>query len=174
MATYSLERVCVIHFEGKAGELKNLTQERLAKIIERRKQWLSLPYSESYTTFTEVAKKSFDYIDESEYLDPTDISPTCAYHPACYRNFTDLTKIERATKAGQKRLADKSIEEDDTRSPKREKVSRSTRQSFNELVAGRPSRSSDILPQICPICKRHGPIYFTDKVNSTIYSTLFS
>ena len=133
-------------FEGKAGELKNLRQESLDKVIERRKQWLSLS-SSSYTAFTEVAKESFDFIDNSEDLNLNDISQTCAYHPACYRNFTDITKIDRATKASQKRQADQSTEEAETSSPKPEKMPRITRQSFEKLT-GYPSLSSDILPQI--------------------------
>jgi hypothetical protein len=30
----------VIHFEGKEGQIKYLTQETLDKIVERREQWL--------------------------------------------------------------------------------------------------------------------------------------
>ena len=47
-------RVCVIHFEGKDGELRELTSETVNRILERRKEWLSLP--SSYKAFTEVAK----------------------------------------------------------------------------------------------------------------------
>ena len=31
--TNDFDRICVIHFEGKEGEIKNLTQDTLNKII---------------------------------------------------------------------------------------------------------------------------------------------
>ena len=63
--------VCVIHFEGKDGELRELTTETLNRILERRKEWLSLP--SSYKAFTEVAKKSFEFIHETDDLNPENI-----------------------------------------------------------------------------------------------------
>ena len=68
-----LEPVCIIHFEGKEGVLTKLAQGSLTKIIERKKQWLNL-YSSSYTAFTAVAKKSFEYISDSENLNINDIA----------------------------------------------------------------------------------------------------
>ena len=54
-----LEPVCIIHFEGKEGDLTKLGQGSLTQIIERRKQWLNLDLqSSTYAAFTEVAKKS--------------------------------------------------------------------------------------------------------------------
>ena len=54
---YFSESVCVIHFEGKDEELKCFTKETLAKVLETREEWLSLPFA--YKNLTEVAKKSF-------------------------------------------------------------------------------------------------------------------
>ena len=68
-----LQPVCIIHFEGKEGKLTKLAQGSLTKIIERRKQWLNL-YSSTYAAFTEVAKKSFEFISNSENLDINDIA----------------------------------------------------------------------------------------------------
>ena len=164
--------VCIIHFNDKDGELTKLGQGSLNKIIERRKQWLNLS-SPSYTVFTEVAKKSFEYISDSENLDINDIARTCCYHPACYRNFTDITKIERAAKAltktaSQKRSAESITTPDETESnkPTPKKVPRNTRQSFEKL-SGHFSRSPNVLPKVCLICKRDRPIYFFDKVTCT-------
>jgi hypothetical protein len=152
-----LEPVCVIHFEGKSGELLKLTQASLDKIVERREQWLNLS-SSSYTAFIEVAEKSFEFISDSENLNIDNVAQVCSYHRACYRNFT---KIERARKvltinAGQKRSAF-SVTADNTGTdyPKPKKVPRTTRQSF-EKVTGHFSRSPHVLPQICLICKRSG------------------
>ena len=105
-----LEPVCIIHFEGKEGALTKLTQGSLTKIIERRKQWLNLQ-SPTYAVFTEVAKKSFEFISNSENLDMNDIAQICSYHPACYRNFTDITKIYRATKALTKNASKRRLAE---------------------------------------------------------------
>ncbi len=165
-----LEPVCVIYFEGKSGELLKLTQASLDKIVERREQWLNLS-SSSYTAFIEVAEKSFEFISDSENLNIDNVAQVCSYHRACYRNFTDITKIERARKvltinAGQKRSADSfsvTTDNTDTDNPKPKKVHRTTRQSFQK-VTGNFSRSPHVLPQICLICKRSGPIYFTEKV----------
>ena len=150
-------RVCVIHFEGKDGELRELTSETVNRILERRKEWLSLP--SSYKAFTEVAKKSFEFIHETDDLNPENIAKTYCFHPACYRSFTDKSKLDRAkttltNAADRKRVADDNTQ---TICPRPEKVTRTTRQSF-------PARSSNVLPDICLICKRHGPIYITDKV----------
>ena len=56
MATYRAvsDAVCVVNFDGKDREIKKLTEETFAKIIDTRKQWLNL--SSSYREFTEVAK----------------------------------------------------------------------------------------------------------------------
>ena len=71
-----LEPVCIIHFEGKEGELTKLGQGLLTKIIERRK-WLNLDLqSSTYAAFTEVAKKSFEFISSSENLDINDVAQT--------------------------------------------------------------------------------------------------
>ncbi|CAB4040715.1 Hypothetical predicted protein, partial [Paramuricea clavata] len=102
-------RVCVIHFEGKDGELRALTSETVNRILERRKEWLSLP--SSYKAFTEVAKKSFEFIHETDNLNPKNIAKTYCFHPACYRSFTDKSKLDRAkttltNAADRKRVAD--------------------------------------------------------------------
>ena len=102
---------CIIHFDGKGGEIKKITKETLAKITDIRKQWLSL--SSSYRSFSEVAKKSYEFFADSDDLGS--IGGSCGYHLACYRSFTDINKIERAkvtlANAGRKRLADKTIED---------------------------------------------------------------
>jgi hypothetical protein len=55
--------ICVIHFEGKEGQIKYLTQETLDKKVERREQWLCL--SSEYKDFTKVSKNWFEFIPES-------------------------------------------------------------------------------------------------------------
>ena len=155
--------ICVIHFEGKEGQIKYLTQQTLEKIVERREQWLCL--SSEYKDFTKVAKRSFEFIPES--LNVNDIAKNYFYHSACYRNFTDISKLERAKRtlsnAGTKRQGDSPSEEEEVK-PTPEKVSRTTRKSFATARATSASGSSSILPKSCLICKRPGPIFFTDTV----------
>jgi hypothetical protein len=86
--------MCVIHFEGE-GDMKALSDVTLKTIIERRKQWLELPGK--YNKFSCVAEKSFEFIPA--VVDTIDQLPRkCFYHIQCYRNFTDISKIERAKK----------------------------------------------------------------------------
>ena len=157
--------LCIIHFEGKGGELKKIAKGSLEKILERRKQWLNFS-SASYKEFAEVAKRSFEFIADSENVDVEDVSPRCYYHPACYRYFTDITKLDRskkslATTVGQKRSADHNTASASESAPKR--VSRTRGQSLGEFSSF-PSRSPHILPQVCLICKRPGVIYFKVKL----------
>ena len=72
--------ICVVHFDGKDGGIKKLTEETFAKIIDMRKRWLNL--SSSYKEFTEVEKKSFEFIDESDELAEL-VHETCGYHLDC-------------------------------------------------------------------------------------------
>ena len=170
------EGVCVVHFEGKEGQIKYLTQETLYKIVERREQWLSL--SSEYKNFTKVAKKSLELIpgrEQRESLNINDIPKNYFYHSACYRNFTDISKFERAEKTlrniSRKRQGDSPIKEEVKATPI--KVPRTTRKSFSTARATSASGSSSVLPKSCLICKQPGPIFFTDTVFSSLYINLY-
>lgn len=90
---------CVVHFAGKGGQQRELTNETLKKILERR-QWLDLPGK--YGEFSGVAQKIFDYILENVDDCKQQISvinkdaQRLGFHSTCYRCFTDKTKLERA------------------------------------------------------------------------------
>ena len=45
-----------------------------------------------------ACNKNHSNISATENLNINDIAQICSYHPACYRNFTGITKVERATK----------------------------------------------------------------------------
>ncbi len=161
--------ICVVHFEGKEGQIKKLTQDTLEKIIERRKQWLGL--TSPYKNFTEVAKTSLEYIPEQpESLDVNDIAENFCYHTACYRNFTDISKFESAKNtlknADRKRSGDSCSEKDGEFGARPNKVTRNTRQSFGITCAASSSGSSNVLSQVCLVCKQPGPIFITDTVCS--------
>ena len=83
------------------------------------------------------------------------------YHVSCYRQFTDITKLERARQTLGNRA--ESVEDDHGRkkedSPPVAKARKSLRQSLGQSA-------SNVLPKICLICKKNGPIYITDKVSS--------
>lgn len=164
-------RTCIIHFQGKEGEIKKLTEGTVAKIIDVRKQWLSL--SAPYNPFTDIAKRSFDFIKDSDERSINDIE-TCGYHLACYQNFTNINKVERARKTISNSREKRSAEEMDEEAGSKEistKVARS-RSSRRSLGKTQTCRSTNILPETCLICKRSGPLYVTDKVQ--YYAFFFS
>eukprot|EP00794_Sanderia_malayensis_P020894 gene20894-22945_t len=92
---------------GKVGQIKSLTEETFRKLVERRRQWLALP--DSYKNFTEVAKESLNFVsDEIESIEQLE---SLYYHVACYRSFTDITKIDRALKSFTKTKTAKKLED---------------------------------------------------------------
>ena len=153
---------CIIHFDGKEGELKTLTQETLLKIIERRKQWLQLPAE--YKEFTEVAKKSFEFLNDPVEATEQLLARKYSYHIKCYRNFTDIYKIERAAKTLANAKQTKNATEDDTPFIPRKTTRAITLQSSGGRIPLPQSSSTNVLPKFCLVCKGHGPIYITDKV----------
>ncbi len=163
---FSNDRKCAIHFDGKKGELKSFTQETLAKVKDVRAQWLSLP--EPYKNFSEVAKESFKLIDDNLVLELQEINEACGYHLHCYRTFTDISKLARAkttiANSSRKRPAEENTQEsDEANLPHQAKVA-CTRRHFLKEGTNPGKTSSNVLPQICLICKRPGPLYITDAV----------
>jgi hypothetical protein len=159
---------CAIHFEGKKGEIKKFTETTLAKILSTR-EWLSLP--SCYQSFTDVAKKSLEFIDGIS--DASSLENTCGYHLACYRTCTDISKLERAkitlANSGKKRVAEEESDvEGNIPSVIPAKVIRTTTHRSLANLTAQPSasssRSSNLLPEICLICKQPGHIYITDRV----------
>ncbi len=79
--------------------------------MERREEWLHLP--DSYKEFTEVARKSFEFLnDQVEDIEQL-LARKYSYHIACYRNFTDICKIKRAAKTLANAKTTKKATEDD-------------------------------------------------------------
>lgn len=174
MASYSddSDAICIIHFSGKGGEVKKLTNETLAKIIDVRKQWLGL--SSSYQSFTAVAKKSLELFGDSftDEFSVTNLAETHGYHLGCYRMFTDISKLNRAkttiANTDRKRSVVETIDQtQENVNIRPEKVARTTRQTLqrqSQRMINPPCRSSNVLPEICLICKRPGPLFLTDQV----------
>jgi hypothetical protein len=50
MADLACNSICITHFDGKEGEIKQLTKTSIAKIVDN-------------SSFSEVAHKSFEYIE---------------------------------------------------------------------------------------------------------------
>lgn len=147
---------CVIHFEGKGGIKKALTDETLAKIVEIRREWINL--SEQYGDFTTIAERSFTFIPEN-VQDIGQLRVPYEYHLTCYRKFTDISKLERARKTLANRTEGRDKDDTEDVAPPEKLRRKSTRQSLGYL-----SGSSNILPKQCLICKKSGPMYITDKV----------
>ena len=158
----------MIHFDGKEGELKTLTNETLLKIIERRKRWLQLPAK--YKEFTEVAKKSFEFLSD-QVVDTEQLlaARKHSYHIKFYRNFTDTSKIERAAKTLANVKTTKTATEDDTPPIPRKTTRAIALQLSGARIPSPQSSSTNVLPKFCLICKGHGPIYITDKVRYFIF-----
>ena len=156
---------CIIHFEGKTSPLKTLTNPTLAKITQRRREWLDLPESDTpYKQFKSVAEASFTSVPDGT-TQIEDLPQLLCYHTACYRTFTDITKIERARKrevnssdCGNSYSGNSNDDAHDGEVPPN-KVQRTTRQSFGANRSARGRESSNILPELCLICKHDGPIY---------------
>ena len=106
---------CIIHVEGKGGVQKILTNETLKTILQRRGEWLELP-DDCNTTRTIAAtslKFLSDNIQSVEEL-PEDIF----YHASCRRNFTDITKLQRAknnVKAKREESLNQAVSTDEVR-----------------------------------------------------------
>ena len=79
------------------GPEKQLTNETLETIVNRRREWLELPEHEKYNTSRNIAEKSFEYISDG-IENIQELHGVMSYHLTCYRSFTDITKLERARK----------------------------------------------------------------------------
>jgi hypothetical protein len=55
---------CIVHYEGKLGPEKQLTNETLETIVKRRREWLELPENEKYNIFRNIADNTFEYIPD--------------------------------------------------------------------------------------------------------------
>ena len=169
MAVNAGEIPCIIHFEGKDGPQKQLSNETLRTFIQRRKEWLQLPDNcelEKYHQSRDIAKRSYDYL-AYDIENVEELPEAVSYHLSCYRNFTDITKIQRAQKiaADVNSRKTKSVECESNAEGPQEKIKRTTRQSFGPACQnGTTSKSSNILPERCLICKKYGSIYVTDPV----------
>ena len=169
------DEVPLLGYENGIFISEKFTEGTLAMVRDVRRQWLILP--EPNKNFTKVAKESFKIIGDNLELEK--VNEACGYHLQYYRNFTDISKLERAktTKAnsGIKGPAeDNSQEIDEAGHQHQAKVSRPKRHLLKEGTT--PGKtSSNILPHVCLICKRPGPLYVTDAVNKfrTLYITSF-
>ena len=159
--TNDLDRICVIYFEGKEGEIKNLTQDTLNKIIQRREQWLLHRSPKSLLSIF-TRKQS-----QEEPIKVNDVAEHYCYHSTCYRNFTDTSKLERAKntlKNAERERSGVTCRDEHQEKQTPAKLPRSTRQSFGHERVTSSFRSSNVLPEFCLICKQNGPVFITDKV----------
>lgn len=165
---------CIIHFDGKFGPEKRLSDETLKTICLRRREWLAIQDEEGKVKQKNIAKKSFefipDHVDNIQELP----DPSVSYHMSCYRSFTDITKLQRQVKYSDERRVSTSFLQDNSQNKEqdfdnpKEKIRRLRRPSDpsgarNISLSNR--KSSNVLPECCLICKESGPIYVTDPVS---------
>jgi hypothetical protein len=164
---------CIIHFDGKFGPQKRLSNETLKTICLRREEWLALPENECHDNQKNIANHSFEFIPD-HVQDIQELQEPAFYHMSCYRSFTDVTKLQRAKNSTEKRISAgltqniKPENEDTEDSGPKEKIRRSRRprdQNGTNDVNISTRKSSLVLPECCLICKEPGPIYVTDPVS---------
>ena len=148
MALDARDSVCIIHFQGKHGPLKQLSNETLKTTINRRKAWLDLPEHEKYNACRTVAEKSFEYLpDGVENVE--ELPGSMLYHLTCYRNFTDIAKIERAKKIAENELLNYSAvstsKDGDCDRPAKKVKRTTTRLSYSLRDADNEKTSSNVL-----------------------------
>ena len=78
---------CIVHFEGRSGPQKQVSNETLKTIVNRRREWLELSSHAKYNTCRNIAEKSFEYIADG-IENVHELYHEMSYHPACYRSFT--------------------------------------------------------------------------------------
>ena len=125
MAVNAGSSPCIVHFEGKLGPEKQLTNETLKTIVNRRREWLELPEHEKYNIPRNIAEKSFEYISDG-IENVQELHGDMSYHPTCYRSFTDITKLERARKIAASAPSKSCSTSTDERGDPAEKVQQTT------------------------------------------------
>ena len=88
---------CIIHFEGKFGPEKRLSNETLKIICSRRMEWLYLPDNECNVHQKNIANKSIpDHIKfiPDHIKSIQELQEPAYYHMSCYWSFTDVTKLQ--------------------------------------------------------------------------------
>ena len=163
---------CIIHFEGKFGPEKRLSNETLKTICSRRMEWLCLPDNECNVHQKNIANKSFEFIPD-HIKSIQELQEPAYYHMSCYRSFTDVTKLQRAKDSTEKKISE-GFPESNTQSdimecngPK-EKIRRLRKPTDPNGTKGAylsTRKSLHVLPECCLICKEPGPIYVTDPVS---------
>ena len=96
MGTSTVAPSCLIHFQGKTGDLSRLTCHTLVKIKEYCQKWINLEGEPKG-----IAEKIIDVVRSWPDSEP-DVLPTEAagffYHKECYIRFCDKNKVARANK----------------------------------------------------------------------------
>ncbi len=130
----------------------------LNKLLEQRDEWLS--FSVDYGKFTEVVRKSLEFIPSDTATILENLGPLYS-HVSCYRLFTDVEKLRRAEKnaekAKQARISDQAERETSTNDDFRRRSARNG--SITSTLSKRPKR--DVFPSLCLICKGPGIIWIT-------------
>ena len=149
---------CVIHFADESGPTRAFTADSFQTFLSRRTEWLSL--SRDYKEFSSVARQSLAKLPA--VIKNVEDADGKVYHIECYRLFTNREKIERAKTFNLKHVED---EEEDQPPNKRRRFSvrleaAAGPSSSSDMQQLAPHRSSaNILPRICLVCRKSGPVY---------------
>lgn len=158
---------CFIHFEGKSGELCQLTPHTIDKISEYCEKWVHLD-GEPCKIAANVAERAKRWSLDSEREPVREEIANARYHKECYTRFCDKTKVERAEKRIKKKAVtfgastqgEPSTPVTNRTTPVPVRISPRTLISGSERIA---RRNKHVLPEQCIICKRQDS-YKVDKV----------
>lgn len=165
---------CLIHFEGKSGELCKLTTYTLVKIKEYCNKWVNLDGEQK-----EIASKLVNVVrqwpDIEQELMPTGTGDLY-YHKECYVRFCDKSKVARAetrtSKIKEKSYATEKGKQSDQANEQGEHLQpmRSSARiaSISSGTASVERRTAHVMPELCIICKRKDA-YIMDKVLFLFY-----
>lgn len=161
---------CLIHFEGKSGELCKLTTYTLVKIKEYCKKWVKLDGEQK-----EIAIKLVNVVREWPDIEP-EVMPIGTgeiyYHKECYTRFCDKSKVARAEarisktkgesyKTEKKTKSDQAVEQGEHFIQPMRSSTRIASMISGAATAER--RTIHVMPELCIICKRKDA-YIMDKV----------
>ena len=157
----------MIHFKDRVLTEENkrkFTEVTFKKFLDCRKEW---SLDKEYKGFVTVARESLDKVP----VDAADIHQiqNRTYHVSCYQLFTNISKLERAKNSKQQ---DESVADEpqsqscsSSLSCNRRKSARTFTKPTNYATNNQANFlpvSFNILPKVCIICKKSGPIFVKD------------
>ena len=167
---------CFIHFNGKSGELCQLTAHTIDKISEYSEKWIHLD-GEPNKIASNVSKRVKRWSLGPDRETVREEIANVRFHKECYIRFCDKTKVARAERRIKKKTNTiDAFTQGETSTPVTHRtLCAPVRISPRTLLSGDENivrRNKHVLPEQCIICKRQES-YKVDKVQFNIILALF-